>query len=138
MCTVIYEMSHTVVSFLNRRPPSSTRTGTLVPYATLFRSEMIKGTTPRPNARDVMRIGRNRRFAASPMTSTAEAPVFAIRSRANRSEEHTSELQSLMRTSYAVFCLKTTTKHTQPITNTVLQTIQNSIMHPDRSIHTMH
>src|SRR3546814_3159008 len=66
-----------------RRPPRSTRTDTLFPYTTLFRSPSL-----RPYG-----SGRRRR------TARAEPRV-------NRSEEHTSELQSLMRISYAVFCLK--------------------------------
>src|SRR3546814_2807153 len=75
-----------------RRPPRSTRTDTLFPYTTLFRS-----TPGRPDADPGRRApsGRRRR------------PALRLRSgRAGRSEEHTSELQSLMRISYAVFCLK--------------------------------
>src|SRR3546814_15917063 len=66
-----------------RRPPGSTRTDTLFPYTTLFRSAM-----PGPARRGAS----GRRSAAVPWS--------------RRSEEHTSELQSLMRISYAVFCLK--------------------------------
>src|SRR3546814_1025917 len=68
-----------------RRPPRSTRTDTLFPYTTLFRSCR---SLPSP-----------RRRSADPGSDSAET-------RARRSEEHTSELQSLMRISYAVFCLK--------------------------------
>src|SRR3546814_1183637 len=67
-----------------RRPPRSTRTDTLFPYTTLFRS----GRTRERGVNDEGRI-TSRLFQG-----------------ANRSEEHTSELQSLMRISYAVFCLK--------------------------------
>src|SRR3546814_1155039 len=76
-----------------RRPPRSTRTDTLFPYTTLFRSRRAAGRRgalprrvrrPRPRHRRGLRRGEGRR----------------------RSEEHTSELQSLMRISYAVFCLK--------------------------------
>src|SRR3546814_3417671 len=70
-----------VFFFMIRRPPRSTRTDTLFPYTTLFRS----------------RTGRKR------WKTTPDTPYL---SRWNRSEEHTYELQSLMRTSYAVFCLK--------------------------------
>src|SRR3546814_8033047 len=72
-----------------RRPPRSTRTDTLFPYTTLFRS-----------------VRRRTAFAgpASRCSEDARPPRIAIRS--IRSEEHTSELQSLMRISYAVFCLK--------------------------------
>src|SRR3546814_14059217 len=69
-----------------RRPPRSTRTDTLFPYTTLFRSP--SGT--------MMRIGRRHPAFMGIELSTMNA----------RSEEHTSELQSLMRISYAVFCLK--------------------------------
>src|SRR3546814_7119661 len=89
-----------------RRPPRSTRTDTLFPYTTLFRSPDREPAMTVPTATDIptrvvvgfqLRIGRAR-FAT----------VFRRRleSRRTRSEEHTSELQSLMRISYAVFCLK--------------------------------
>src|SRR3546814_7290918 len=70
-----------------RRPPRSTRTDTLFPYTTLFRSPINRAS-----------------WCASVATVSARAwPLWAA---ARRSEEHTSELQSLMRISYAVFCLK--------------------------------
>src|SRR3546814_3193918 len=72
-----------------RRPPRSTRTDTLFPYTTLFRSS-------RP--RCAARRGRARRSRC--------AFQWARGARERRSEEHTSELLSLMRISYAVFCLK--------------------------------
>src|SRR3546814_3701581 len=75
-----------------RRPPRSTRTDTLFPYTTLFRSPS------RPP-------GRSRRGCLTPGTAT-ESPGFVQIFNKLRSEEHTSELQSLMRISYAVFCLK--------------------------------
>src|SRR3546814_6993788 len=87
-----------------RRPPRSTRTDTLFPYTTLFRSFCGKPTHPAPRAHpDALRLHglwrqRGGTFPADPM---------ALRP---RSEEHTSELQSLMRISYAVFCLKKKTK----------------------------
>src|SRR3546814_10176174 len=77
-----------------RRPPRSTRTDTLFPYTTLFRS---RAAVRAPRDR---RDGRRRRSAAP---HRHRAPR---RRPARRSEEHTSELQSLMRISYAVFCLK--------------------------------
>src|SRR3546814_962976 len=78
-----------------RRPPRSTRTDTLFPYTTLFRSVYCarERAARRPETPCCHRHGcRDRRSASPP------AP--------DRSEEHTSELQSLMRISYAVFCLK--------------------------------
>src|SRR3546814_3961789 len=77
-----------------RRPPRSTRTDTLFPYTTLFRS---------PD---------RRRATVAGMTEQSKTPRRKpLRSQA-RSEEHTSELQSLMRISYAVFCLKKKKKTT--------------------------
>src|SRR3546814_1340805 len=76
-----------------RRPPRSTRTDTLFPYTTLFRS---RSPRTKPNMR-------------SPLTTPKEELACAwaaYPSARGRSEEHTSELQSLMRISYAVFCLK--------------------------------
>src|SRR3546814_1867153 len=77
-----------------RRPPRSTRTDTLFPYTTLFRSGSRKSGAS---------AGR-RRWPRSPMARTGSGRSTS--SPAPRSEEHTSELQSLMRISYAVFCLK--------------------------------
>src|SRR3546814_6630908 len=79
-----------------RRPPRSTRTDTLFPYTTLFRSlgeGRIRGSAEGGHGRSGDRGSRRGRDGL-------------LRHRRNRSEEHTSELQSLMRTSYAVFCLK--------------------------------
>src|SRR3546814_6292716 len=82
-----------------RRPPRSTRTDTLFPYTTLFRSAQ------RSKFRAwALRPGRETdpRFVCQP-----SLPQYAFHpAQSHRSEEHTSELQSLMRISYAVFCLK--------------------------------
>src|SRR3546814_3630733 len=83
-----------------RRPPRSTRTDTLVPYTTLFRSRQ-PGRVRLPRARAP--AARDRR--AHRRHRSVHAPAGPAR-RARGSEEHTSELQSLMRISYAVFCLK--------------------------------
>src|SRR3546814_8064147 len=99
-----------------RRPPRSTRTDTLFPYTTLFRSEAE--CAARAQARQILR---------GPLPSVPDGATAAVRTcetrargadpmrdQSARSEEHTSELQSLMRISYAVFCLKkqnTTVKH---------------------------
>src|SRR3546814_10585987 len=81
-----------------RRPPRSTRTDTLFPYTTLFRScQHLRGA---PRCED------------GPM-SDSPIRVFVVDDHEvvrRRSEEHTSELQSLMRISYAVFCLKKKTR----------------------------
>src|SRR3546814_14983556 len=75
-----------------RRPPRSTRTDTLFPYTTLFRSYS-------------QRLGASA-LVDGRATSSAQSASQDGRVASDRSEEHTSELQSLMRISYAVFCLK--------------------------------
>src|SRR3546814_9044468 len=78
-----------------RRPPRATRTYTLFPYTTLFRAPgLLRGLG-----------SRGERRAATAATTAGERTA-ATTTTAARSEEHTSELQSLMRISYAVFCLK--------------------------------
>src|SRR3546814_7382763 len=101
-----------------RRPPRSTRTDTLFPYTTLFRSSRgAIGTCPaREKDWSIGSTGRLRdsvglpRGAASNQGHPSFPFVLSL-----RSEEHTSELQSLMRISYAVFCLKK--KNTEKYTN---------------------
>src|SRR3546814_2999808 len=91
-----------------RRPPRSTRTDTLFPYTTLFRSEL-----PRLQAGGVAKVRDPHRPGGR-----AGAPAgrqHAAHGGHARSEEHTSELQSLMRISYAVFCLK---KKNKPLIHT--------------------
>src|SRR3546814_7174664 len=93
-----------------RRPPRSTRTDTLFPYTTLFRS--IPGDTPLSiQDFDVQPTGKLAFSVEQVGALFEEAFEHVWRGGAendgfNRSEEHTSELQSLMRISYAVFCLK--------------------------------
>src|SRR3546814_5260110 len=88
-----------------RRPPRSTRTDTLFPYTTLFRS-----------AEHGLDISAHRAQQLTKwMCETADLLLVmedGHRQELERSEEHTSELQSLMRNSYAVFCLKKKTKQT--------------------------
>src|SRR3546814_2275166 len=86
-----------------RRPPRSTRTDTLCPYTTLFRSFQILGRDARQGRAAHLIALRLPRLARDPQHPPAPPPRTV---RAARSEEHTSELQSLMRISYAVFCLK--------------------------------
>src|SRR3546814_2614762 len=96
-----------------RRPPRSTRTDTLFPYTTLFRSSAAIGTrterwlpTQTPGT-EPSRIVPARAKSTLPATMCAAAAAHSrIAAWKTRSEEHTSELQSLMRISYAVFCLK--------------------------------
>src|SRR3546814_9954538 len=108
-----------------RRPPRSTRTDTLFPYTTLFRSFSdivfeagISAPIRRPRGRDIM-AACGQLKSASEKKSRAELDRLAEEKL--RSEEHTSELQSLMRISYAVFCLKKKNTHTQN-SNTNTQT----------------
>src|SRR3546814_4695816 len=99
-----------------RRPPRSTRTDTLFPYTTLFRSRPSSASRASrrspawwPSWASPNRCCCSRCTSSSSRGSAARSA--ATRTRAFlRSEEHTSELQSLMRISYAVFCLKKT-KH---------------------------
>src|SRR3546814_10484764 len=119
-----------VVFFLmNLRPPRSTRTDYLFPYTTLFRSQLrpsdavaaieqrIEAVNPAINAiiaqdsEALLRAAReaDARWQAGKPLSPLDGVPITIK---DRSEEHTSELQSLMRISYAVFCLQThTSKH---------------------------
>src|SRR3546814_8696030 len=87
-----------------RRPPRSTRTDTLFPYTTLFRSV---------------------RASVSMLPSSHRTSVYRSKP-SHRSEEHTSELQSLMRISYAVFCLKKKNNNKTEHTTEITYTIKNS------------
>src|SRR3546814_19927251 len=100
---ILFCVVHSVYLFvffvMIRRPPRSTRTDTLFPYTTLFRSTTISAASgPGTRAKRGMREVK--------MTSNKETTASTVVVGSNRSEEHTSELQSLMRISYAVFCLK--------------------------------
>src|SRR3546814_10719690 len=114
-----------------RRPPRSTRTDTRFPYTTLFRSLPDRGGTggrrtvegeqphgcPRPRERNsgkgIRQWRRPRRNRGAAHAAAGPPDRQGRYCTGSRSEEHTSELQSLMRISYAVFCLKqkTNTKH---------------------------
>src|SRR3546814_10345189 len=94
-----------------RRPPRSTRTDTLFPYTTLFRSPFrrsyMRSSGHRAGGtelRDLVRRETPRRKTLVRMLPRLSRRTLHFG--AGRSEEHTSELQSLMRISYAVFCLK--------------------------------
>src|SRR3546814_9849171 len=110
--------------FILRRPPRSTRTDTLFPYTTLFRSPRGRAVRRRRDTLARHRLDRNeasRRPGHAPRRLAAARKMRPQDAAARRSEEHTSELQSLMRISYAVFCLKKKKKCThnqkKPITN---------------------
>src|SRR3546814_3457327 len=98
-----------------RRPPRSTRTDTLFPYTTLFRS--VSPDTGVKNIKDLVSTDAELVFGGISATGLdllglLTFEILGIETKAvlgyegKRSEEHTSELQSLMRISYAVFCLK--------------------------------
>src|SRR3546814_9171466 len=107
-----------------RRPPRSTRTETLFPYTTLFRSTPVSKLTHRDDSviykcaiasqsdRQASNNGAVNWYALMNLGPVAEQRkqllplILQALEESNRSEEHTSELQSLMRISYAVFCLK--------------------------------
>src|SRR3546814_2064923 len=105
-----------------RRPPRSTRTDTLFPYTTRFRSALEPGVhalanepvdRPCPRAERlraalgaVVAAGGDPEDLLDTLTATSDPALFLRGDVYGRSEEHTSELQSLMRISYAAFCLK--------------------------------
>src|SRR3546814_7669909 len=116
-----------------RRPPRSTRTDTRFPYTTLFRSSSRRnrGRQPRPHSREKLTCStppsrpgqvsrRKKRMPFPPSCCPTASTIGLARNAAplsgssppGRSEEHTSELQSIMRISYAVFCLKQKTRST--------------------------
>src|SRR3546814_3668009 len=100
---------------MRRRPPRSTRTDTLFPYTTLFRSvrsagerpvDLVVGTSRLRDVQGTLHVlTRGVRHALPVLHSHDGLPLPGLDD--VRSEEHTSELQSLMRISYAVFCLNT-------------------------------
>src|SRR3546814_4889037 len=85
-----------------RRPPRSTRTDTLLPYTTLFRSTRSRRREGAENRRQFCSVCERRPLRWPRISSCHQG----LHDPGRRSEEHTSELQSLMRISYAVFCLK--------------------------------
>src|SRR3546814_2732833 len=113
------------IFFMIRRPPRSTRTDTLFPYTTLFRSP---GSTGRPASA----IRGSSRFPAGSAGPDLRWPRRGSAG-ADRSEEHTSEPQSLMRISYAVFCLKK--KKNYKMESTIQTTLR--FKHYDLLMHTI-
>src|SRR3546814_4197274 len=95
-----------------RRPPRSTRTDTLFPYTTLFRSKSHRPAIRLPVPHTLPHSHRSLCRAGPSLATGPNQPLGRLppcqpsKGDSTRSEEHTSELQSLMRISYAVFCLK--------------------------------
>src|SRR3546814_3673743 len=88
-----------------RRPPTSTRTDTLFPYTTLFRSRVPPPPSAAPQPSKVMFAEFCFDLEREELTRAGSFVRLTTAEASLRSEEHTSELKSLMRTSYAVFCL---------------------------------
>src|SRR3546814_9583710 len=103
--------------FMIRRPPRSTRTDTLFPYTTLFRSRRdppgYRNGASEAEPRSDARIRSCRGIECGRGTGARHSDDGCT-----RSEEHTSELQSLMRNSYVVFCLKKTNQTLHPVFTT--------------------
>src|SRR3546814_6046541 len=101
-----------------RRPPRSTRTDTLFPYTTLFRSLAFVCICPDDGTTVGRRMRQLRRedIVRFPVEGHSSSSIeIVVGPQSQRSEEHTSELQSLMRISYAVFCLKKKTKQRKKV-----------------------
>src|SRR3546814_8374739 len=99
-----------------RRPPRSTRTDTLVPYTTLFRSigdRLRSRLDQQANGTGLQMRAIARGGDGLDMATEQGRDSIGLAAEGNRSEEHTSELQSLIRISYAVFCLKKKNKQAQ-------------------------
>src|SRR3546814_2879791 len=105
MTYYVYHMSYCVFFLMIRRPPRSTRPDTLFPYTTLFRSfaESLGRQAIVQRRRPCHQPRHDLQHRTSDIFNAQAGALMAL---GGRSEEHTSELQSLMRNSYAVFCLK--------------------------------
>src|SRR3546814_8478316 len=106
-----------------RRPPISTRTDTLFPYTTLFRSarpRLSRRETRHARSQKSRICGHDQRLRSD---RDCGDPSFS------RSEEHTSELQSLMRISYAVFCLKKKKTQKETTGKTTCKSTTYTIIH---------
>src|SRR3546814_5868727 len=131
-CLFLHVLSFLCFCLMIRRPPRSTRTDTLFPYTTLFRSDHL-AVLRREQMREFLLMSLDHRLEIEQDARAAlrieRCPRGLRGSRRGRSEEHTSELQSLMRISYAVFCLKKKkkTQTTQHNNNNQLQLVLTNI-----------
>src|SRR3546814_19215337 len=113
----MFSLQHPLVFFflMIRRPPRSTRTDALFPYTTLFRSAAVRARAARnrrkPAARRATARDQPQHLAQTPRRPADRPRTVQPPGVGQRSEEHTSELQTLMRISYAVFCLKKKSQH---------------------------
>src|SRR3546814_15688550 len=121
MMLIHYSLMYVFVFLMIRRPPRSTRTDTLFPYTTLFRSgnefagnaDAAGSASGKANAIPspaAAKILAEKGIDPALVNGTGKDGRITKDDAMKRSEEHTSELQSLMRISYAVFCLKKTKK----------------------------
>src|SRR3546814_4614794 len=110
-----------------RPPPRSTRTDTLVPYPTLFRSIGLDATKTRADLAQAPFLAFAQQRHRTGQAHVVGHQAFSLlayalrRGNQHRSEEHTSELQSLMRIPYAVFCLKKKNRTRNYYNNTLVQ-----------------
>src|SRR3546814_7893336 len=120
-CVLIIFVCYVIVLFFLRirRPPRSTRTDTLFPYTTLFRSPAQVAQRYSGAQRPESIVPQSRRALVQRRWHAA----------CHRSEEHTSELQSLMRSSYAVFCLKKKKKTQNRSTTNYIHTYHDRRMY---------
>src|SRR3546814_7869430 len=118
-----------------RRPPRSTRTDTLFPYTTLFRSSSRNIVAH--DHEQVVIILRPTILLLLTLLYLIDIIAYSM-GRGLRSEEHTSELQSLMLISYAVFCLKKKTLKTKQLLNGVWRTIRNMTHKNDKTKNEQH
>src|SRR3546814_7913105 len=139
-CSSCVLWSSSFLFLIIRRPPRSTRTDTLFPYTTLFRSphhdrRLLRGGGRRPAGQRPARQagpllpGPIRRCDPAPQVRAGGSLSLRPQRRAgdfHRPEEHTSELQSLMRISYAVFCLKKKKKKQHQIILYYKQAVNNT------------
>src|SRR3546814_1691038 len=123
---------------MSRRQPRSTRTDTLFPYTTLFRSVLLLGKTTQGlfaivyTALAARALGLEA-FGALVLLHGFIMAVADLARFQSRSEEHTSELQSLMRISYAVFCLKKK-KNKNPLNVNTREHTHHDLTHTSHSI----
>src|SRR3546814_7915719 len=109
-----------------RRPPISTRSDTLFPYTTLFRSAPALGAAAPGAVLGDDGLGIELVLLQDRDQAARHDVVAAARAEGDRSEEHTSELQSLMRISYAVFCLKKKSSSKKHCTTQTIHHIKSS------------
>src|SRR3546814_6091795 len=119
-----------------RRPPRSTRTDTLFPYTTLFRSQfgVLRGYLA--NAGKVRTQGAEFDFSVRPSERFRAYAngAYTDAKYESRLEEHTSELQSLMRISYAVFCLKKKNNKNQHENTNIYKKVTKHTIHPKQPV----